>query len=167
MRNWNYLYEYAYSPWMPVSTLPMRNWNLNTKLCVWNKKNGFHFTYEELKQGRIWWILKKWGVFPLYLWGIETFHPSMPWVKGRICFHFTYEELKLSKHFIPSWNFTCFHFTYEELKHWIVAWGWRKNESFHFTYEELKLVCNIWPNKKKNLFPLYLWGIETLSKEVI
>ena len=93
MRNWNPASCLSASSWKAVSSLPMRNWN----------------------QSNIKSIIVKSLKYPAYLWGIET-----PW--SGICFHRTpgiqptYEELKPLLPIETPQPQLCIQPTYEELK---------------------------------------------------
>ena len=126
--------------------------------------------------------------FPLYLWGIETWCCANGWLRCLLSFHFTYEELKqffslalqnlqgfVSTLPMRNWNMEALKSLFISgrvstlpMRNWNTNYKNFKYFScfcFHFTYEELKLSSKskAWKSEK---FPLYLWGIETISRRL-
>ena len=182
MRNWNH--NICYDDIYCNNEFLLYLWGIETYVIRFKnfKKKSFYFTYEELKQDFVAYLLLYSEKFLLYLWGIET----RIWreeLQRLSRFYFTYEELKRKIIKINNQTYQSFYFTYEELKHDLLIEHQELVYSFYFTYEELKLsnVPIIIPNTcvftlpmrnwNNSDFPswtlliteflLYLWGIET------
>ena len=130
---------YGFKNQIPISTLPMRDWNKNYLYKSQYFEIYFHSTYERLKQ--FWYQFKHFIKieFPLYLWEIETSMKNYK-EKNYCYFHSTYERLKRKTGSLPSCLRPHFHSTYERLKQWKkkLKSGKKPKKNFHSTYERLK-----------------------------